>query len=187
MQQNHHFTGNVLALDLATVTGWACGAPGETPKFGTTRFAKKGATHPAIYRGMRSWLNQWINGKTAQLIVYESAAIPSLMLGRTTATTGRLLCGLTEHVEELCYERIELNEASVQQVRAHFIGTNRNRRKLAKQLTMDRCHELGWMVEDDNQADACALWSLQICILRPDIAPLHSPLLRGRSIVNDIY
>jgi hypothetical protein len=185
--EHHQFTGNLLALDLASVTGWATGAPGEVPKFGTIRFARQGAPHPAIYRALRSWLNGWINAKSIQMVVYESAAMPTMMLGRSNARTIRLLTGLCEHVEELCYERIELREASTSQVRSHFIGTNRNKRTLAKELTIERCREMGWPVEDDNQADACALWSLMVCILRPDVAPLHSPLLRRRRIVNDIY
>jgi hypothetical protein len=41
---------------------------------------------------------------------------------------------------------------------------------IAKAATIDRCRELGWNVNNDNEADACALWDYQIACLRPDLA-----------------
>ena len=35
----------VLALDLASVTGWAVGEPGGMPTHGSTRFARAGGRH----------------------------------------------------------------------------------------------------------------------------------------------
>jgi hypothetical protein len=174
------FTGKVLALDLATTTGWAFGRPGTKPKFGTVRFAKPGAARAKVYSAFREWL--FLRIGQPDLIVFESAASPMVMQGRTNIDTIKLLIGLTEHLEEWCHERVELREASVQQIRPHFIGENM-KSKLAKAATIERCHELGWMVTNDNEADACALWSYQVCCLRPDIAIRMTPLFATHHIL----
>lgn len=172
------FNGGILSLDLASCTGWAHGKPGDNPTFGSLRFGERGASHARIYREFRSWLNGWITGGKCQLMVYESSAIPSLMIGHTNAKTTRFLIGLCEHVEELCYERVELREASVSQIRSHFLGTNRIARREAKVATMECCRRLGWNVTNDNEGDACALWSLQVAHLRPDLAVRQTPLFQ---------
>ena len=107
------FTGRVLALDLATTTGWAYGVPETKPEFGWLQFAKPGADRPVIYRAFRNWLEETWNERDAQpdLIVYESPAVPSMMAGKTNIDTTKLLIGLAEHLEEWCYGRVELREA----------------------------------------------------------------------------
>ena len=175
------FTGTVLALDLATTTGWAFGKPGAKPTFGHITFAKPGSSRARIYRAFRTWLEDRWNVRDAQpdLIVFESAALPMLMQGRTNADTIKALIGLTEHLEEFCYQNIELREASVQQVRAHFIGAN-IKSALAKPATVERCRQLKWMVETDDEADALALLDYQLAYLRADLAYRTTPLFQGR-------
>ncbi|TAI66204.1 hypothetical protein CWO89_09540 [Bradyrhizobium sp. Leo170] len=73
-----------------------------------------------------------------------------------------------------------MREARVSDVRAHFLGTNRIKRKEAKVLTIDACHRLGWAPADDNAADALALWHYQASLLEPRLAVQTSPLFRRR-------
>jgi len=164
------FTGNILALDLATTTGWAYGRPGGKPNSGAVRFSKPGAGRAETYRAFLVWLTRFVAMTPCALITYESPAQPLLMMGRTNIDTIKRLIGMAENLEEWAHERIELREASVQQVRAHFIGSNRHKRDDAKRLTIQRCRDLGWDVDGDDAADACALWSYQVCCLRPDVA-----------------
>jgi hypothetical protein len=173
------FSGSVLALDLATTTGWAYGKPGAVPVFGSHRFVKKGEPRAPAYRAFRLWLDLFLSAHKTDLVVFESPALPMVMHGRTNIDTIKLLIGLAEHLEEWCYDRFELREATVSQVRAHFIGSNM-KSKIAKPMTLDRCHELDWNVETTDEADACALWSYQCCYLRPDIAVAQTPLFRAR-------
>ena len=175
------FTGTVLALDLSTVTGWAVGKPGEKPRFGHIRFVKAGAARPRVYRAFRSWLDETWNVRDHQpdLIVYESPAVPMLMSGRTNIDTVRLLTGLAEHLEEWAYEVCNLREAAVKDVRVHFIGRNL-KSKIAKPMTVERCHQLGWPVETDDEGDACALWDYQCSWLRPELAFKTTPLFAHR-------
>lgn len=168
------FTGDVLALDIATTTGWAYGRPGIIPQFGHVTF--KGA-RPFVYRKFREWLEKVVSERTPSLIVFESAAAPMVMQGRTNIDTIKRLIGMTEHLEEFCYNRVDLREASVSQVRAHFIGKNM-KSKIAKAATIRRCHSIGWNVETDDEADACALWDYQCSWLRRDLAHKSLPLLR---------
>ena len=175
------FTGNVLALDLATMTGWAYGPPGKTPAFGHLRFGKPGTSRPQLYRNFRTWLDDTWNVRDHQpdLVVYESAAIPSLMSGKTNIDTTKTLIGLCEHLEEWCHDKIELREATVSQVRSFFIGKN-FKAKFAKPMTIEKCRAMGWAVETDDEADAVALHTYQCAWLRPDIAHLSAPLFMNR-------
>lgn len=174
------FTGTVLALDLATTTGFAVGEPGSAPKCGHIRFGKPGTSRAAIYRTYRHWLGDAWGQREAipDLIVYESPAVGMHMGGKTNVETLKLLSGLAEHLEEWCYNVTELREASVSQVRSHFIGQN-VKAAIAKPLVFERCVELGWSVSTTDESDAAALWDYQCCWLRPDLAAKTTPLFRG--------
>ena len=174
------FEGRVLALDLATTTGYAFGAPGSIPQFGHLRFSKPGSPRAATLRAFRQWLDKrWRSSHgRPDLIVYESPAVPSIMAGRTNIETIKLLVGLAEHLEEWCYERVELREARVADVRVHFIGQNM-KSAYAKAKTVEQCRMLGWEVENADEADACALWDFQCAWLNPRLAAHSTPLFRG--------
>jgi hypothetical protein len=171
------FEGRVLALDLATTTGWAYGAPGSIPIFGHMRFANPGASRATIYRNFRIWLEDRWNERDEQadLIVYESPAVPTIMAGRTNISTIKLLVGLGEHLEEWAHNKVELREARVADVRVHFIGKNM-KSAFAKDETFKQCLRLGWMVETHDEADACALWDYQCCWLNPKLAAYTTSL-----------
>jgi crossover junction endodeoxyribonuclease RuvC len=172
------YKGTVLALDLATVTGWAAGKPGTVPTFGHVRFMRPGMSRAAGYRELRGWLDMTMHQGKVDLIVFESPAVPSIMAGKTNIDTIKLLIGLAENLEEWSYNHIELREASVSQVRSHFIGQNM-KAAIAKPMTMQRCRTLGWNVATTDEADACALWDYQCCHLRPDLAASGTPLFSG--------
>jgi hypothetical protein len=169
------FSGNVLALDIATTTGWAHGKPGSVPTFGSIRFGKAGGARGNAYRQMRTWLDLFCSAHATALVVFESPAVPMIMHGRTNIDTVKLLVGFAEHLEEWAQGVVELREASVQQVRSHFIGRN-FKSLVAKGMTIERCRSLGWAVNNSDEADACALWDYQICHLRPDLAARTTPL-----------
>ena len=138
-----------------------------------------GGSRASCYREFRQWLENWFGDtKPPDLIVFESAI--ASMIGRgTNVETIKKLIGLTEHLEEWAYDRVELREANVQQIRQHFIGESPKSHE-AKERTIERCHELGWMVRDDNEGDACALWDYMRCILRPELGTSTTPLFTGR-------
>lgn len=168
------FNGSVLALDLATVSGWAWGKPGTTPIFGSIRFVRQNEERAVAYRQFRLWLDLICSARKPAVITYESP-IGAFMGGKTNINSLRLLLGLCEHLEEWAHQKFELREASVAQVRSHFIGRNM-KSAVAKELTMARCRERGWTVNTTDEADACALWDYQCCFLRPELGTESTPL-----------
>ena len=176
------FNENILALDLATTTGYCIGPPALKPLlWGSLRFGSIGSSRAQVYRHERQWLDHVIEHHRIGLVVFESPATGMMHAGKTTPETQKKLTGLCEHVEEMCHLRVELREANVSQVRAHFIGRTNLKREAAKRAIKDRCHSYGWDVgEDDNAADSCALWSYQVSCLRPDIAAKMTPLFYGK-------
>jgi hypothetical protein len=169
------FRGCVLALDLASVSGYAWGKPGAIPKVGHQRFAKIGESRAAAYRRFTLWLDLFVSARKTDLIVFESPAVPTFMAGQSNINTVKLLIGLCEILEWWCHGKVELREASVGQVRAYFIGRNL-KSAIAKPLTLQRCRERGWTVETSDEADAAALWAYQCAMLRPDVGTRETPL-----------
>lgn len=173
----------ILALDLASRTGWACGFPHEDkPRSGSVRFAREGASLGAIYAGCRQWLADFLATEPdVRLIVFEAPMAPQHMAGFTTAHIIRVLIGLCAVVEEYGHAGgYDVREAKASEVREHFLGTNRIKRKEAKSATIDACNRLGWAPSDDNAADALALWHYQASFLDPKLALQTSPLFRRR-------
>jgi hypothetical protein len=173
-----------LALDIATQTGWCIGAPGKKPEFGSIRFGKPGSSRPAVYREFREWVaREWLSNPRIKIITFESSAVPMILGGgkmKTSTEAVKRLVGLCEHLEELCYgTHIELREAMVSQVRSHFLGNNRRKRDDAKAATLRMCRELGWDVQNDDEADACALWAYQVDCLHPEVSVARTPLFRS--------
>jgi hypothetical protein len=169
------FDGAVLALDLATVSGWAYGKPEGMPMFGHERFAKPGQSRARTYRNFRLWLDVFCSARPPRIIVFETPIAPLLMGGKTNLDTIRLLVGLAEHLEEWAEDKFELREASIAQVRSHFIGRNLQS-KIAKPLVLSRCRERGWNAETTDESDALALWDYQVCCLRSDLGIASTPL-----------
>jgi hypothetical protein len=171
----------ILALDLAARTGWALGCCDDAkPRSGSVRFARPGASMGAVFADCRQWLNALLDIESdIKLVVFEAPGDPR-HFGPRRPETARILIGLAAVVEELTYTRggLDVREASVNDVRRHFIGGGRHKAGEAKPLTIAACNRLGWAPGDDNAADALALWHLQASILRPALAVQTSPLFR---------
>lgn len=60
---------------------------------------------------------------------------------------------------------LEVLDANVQTVRRHFVGHGRP--KDPKAVVMARCRQLGWRADDDNIADASALWCYEMSCRYP--------------------
>jgi hypothetical protein len=73
----------IMALDLASTSGWAVGEPGGIPAHGSHRFASAGASHEAIFAAALKWTSDKITNYAASLIVWE-APLASLLAARQT-------------------------------------------------------------------------------------------------------
>lgn len=166
----------VLALDLATCTGWAIDGPGRNargdvvPLHGSRRAGPAiiGETeYGATYVDFRDWLVDLVSVHKPKYFVYEAplrfAGGGNTKRGQASPATVRKLLGLCAIAEETA-ERLSLIhlESDVQTVRKHFCGHGFAK----KAAVIATCRMLGWHPEDDNAADALALWDFARAALR---------------------
>jgi len=162
--------GSILALDLATRTGWAEGEIGSRPRHGSERFAPAGADRAAVLSGAIRHLQRRFMAFPPAMVVFEAPMAPNIMAGRTNANTARTLIGLAGLVEAICAINgiHRVREAKVSDIRRWFIGGN-PRGEIGKKLTIERLREMGFEPEDDNAADALALWHYAAAQHDPDL------------------
>ena len=153
--------GLILALDIATNTGVALGDPANgLPKLWTVRFGAQGSSLEASFAAAIAWTKDRLLDDKPVRIVFESPMPPSFMKGHTNANTIRKLMGLAAIIGGTAHSMgfYNLAEASVRDIRQHFLGVTRLRSADAKKATIAKCRELGLNPRDDNAADAAALW-----------------------------
>jgi len=162
-------TPRILALDTSTHTGWAHdGDAPDQPTYGTLhlpgwkrdvvgksyaalhqfvagKIAAHSITHVIIERPLTVHAHAYDKGKNADL---AAALLGFVSVIECVAALHSLRC----HIE------------SPATVRKHFVGNGRPTDP--KAVVMARCKQLGWRVDDDNQADALATWDYARSILR---------------------
>jgi Holliday junction resolvasome RuvABC endonuclease subunit len=151
----------IVALDIATQTGVAVGDSGGNPKSWSVDLGKSLSQARRLSEVLR--LTQELIETHAPDFVALEAAIG----GRNASA---YLIKLVGCVEAVCANRgVPCEAFHSGSIRKHFLGKAYTARdfphfkvaaakKAIKGLVMDRCRLLGWDVEDDNAADACALW-----------------------------
>ncbi|HEY2212302.1 MAG TPA: hypothetical protein VGH62_11930 [Bradyrhizobium sp.] len=172
--------GPIFALDLATRSGFAWGAPGcKQPSSGSVRFASPGASHEAIFAAALTWATEQFRTHKPSLVVWEAPVPTSFKAGVTNAGTTTVLFGLPAIIGAVAFlvGIHDVRKAPTSDVRHHFIHCN-PKRVVAKALTMRQCRALGWAPADDNEADALAIWHYAGSILDPKLAIQTSPLFR---------
>jgi hypothetical protein len=151
-----------LALDLATEAGWAAwDAAWPAPAFGTL-LLRSGAEELGFpMEKLRRFLN-FMHAKTSLRGLFVEAPInprPKMKDGRmmlqTSMQTIKKLNAYAAMAEWWAY-KLELPYRLVEQQdwRKHFLGKGSGRGIDWKQLSKDRCKELGWSTKNDNEADA---------------------------------
>lgn len=171
----------VLALDLARISGWACGRPGDQPSHGRVQFANAGSSHEAVFAGAWKWMKTTIIVFKPELVVWEAPLPTSFSRGRSTVDTTTLLYGLPAVAGAAAYLDgiYNIRKADTKDVRMHFIGCNPKRAK-AKPMVMQQCAAMGWEVGDDNEADALATWHYMCSLIEPKLAMRPTPLFGRR-------
>lgn len=175
---------DILALDVATATGWARGRVDDArPSYGSLNFGKDGASTDQIFARALVWLSGYLAGDTPDLLIMEAMLPPAALKGRTQRAATERLAGLQAIFRAVArlrhVRRVEL--VQVPDVRRHFLGDN-PRRIEAKRRTREECARQGWPVEDDNAADALACWSYACARINPRTALRTSPLFRPNPV-----
>jgi hypothetical protein len=164
---------DILALDIATITGFARGRIGETPIAGSVSFSKPGATSNTdnmVFGNALRWLSDLLRAEPRpDVVIMEALLPPGAMLNHTTRAVRDRLAGLHGVMRGVAHLRgiPQIAEASVGDVRAHFIFHRNAKRETAKRETMRQCEMMGWKAENDNEADALALWSYAASLIDP--------------------
>lgn len=175
---------DILALDIATTTGYARGIAGETPIASSIRFGKPGGDPDLVFRDAILWISGYLKDDPRPDTIIIEALLPAgAMQGETTRQTRDRLAGLHACMRGTAKGRgiKEIAAVSVGDVRAHFIGDRTCPSARAKTEVMRRCRALGWEFCDDNAADALAVWSFGCALVIPEWALKVSPLF-NRSI-----
>lgn len=165
----------ILALDLATCTGFAFGEAGAVPDSGSVRLARPGVDHHQASRALGTWVRKrffTFKPSFPDLIIAEQFLDPSAQLHGAVVVTQLLLHGALDAVAA-CYG-VEVRRHAASSIRKHFCGQafalprskqqrtpkeKAEARKATKAMVLSRCHMLGYFprsVTDDNRADACA-------------------------------
>ncbi len=177
-----------VALDIATRCGWAAWEPGmDKPIYGT--WTLPGEPGEVGRKGCE------LHRKLADLhrlspierLYFEGGIPPSGLSGFSNMTTIYLLAGLAAHAESFAYA-VSARCRNVPQTswRKHFVGRGIRKGsglnpKQFKALSTKRCHELGWMPQDDNAADALAIldYAIHLAGVTPpwvDAATFRGPI-----------
>lgn len=177
--------GTILALDLATTTGWAIGRPGQKLRSGSQRFAARNEDQATGFARYSLWLADILATEDVTEVCYEQPMDPRHMMKNGRATTNfdtiRLLLGLCAITEaEARKARVKtITEAPVQSVRSYLLRT-RPPKGEAKAQVMRMLNILGYRPGDDNEADALAIFLYASGIRAPGV-DVSTPLpLRGR-------
>ncbi|RWX72546.1 hypothetical protein [Mesorhizobium sp. M2A.F.Ca.ET.039.01.1.1] len=163
--------GDILALDIATKLGWAEGEPGGTPRFGSLALAPDGSSQAAIFGGMIGFLGSRLQAFKPRTIVFEAPELFRLRSGKATRATIEVLFGLPAVMQGVAYRMgvYDLQEATAPDVRGFFIGQRNLKRQEAKKAVVAECHRRGWMVRNDDEGDACALWAFMCAYKVPEL------------------
>lgn len=177
----------ILALDLASATGFALGDGGAISAHGTFKLPSTGPDIGSFLADFREWLTGRVVEWEPELIAFEMPILPD-----TTAihTLRKLysLAGMTELIARDHDTPVE--ESNLSDIRDHFIGATRApraisctpgcktkgcnrcrtaRRQWLKDRTIAACKDRGFRPQDDNAADAIALYSFVLSIVAPGV------------------
>jgi hypothetical protein len=169
---------DVLALDIATTTGFARGLVGGKPQAGSVTFGR-GESKNQVYANALTWFSGLLEPlPRPDLIAIEDMLPPQAMKGETSRAVRDRLAGLHGIMRAVAHLRgiHRIEAVTVSTIRAHFIGDRTLRRIDAKAAVIERCRMLGWQCRNDNEADALALWSCACGMLRPETALRVTPL-----------
>lgn len=172
---------DVLALDIASTTGWARGVVGQmTPACGSIRFALAGASKLATCGRALEWAIATLKPPLPDVVAIEGLLPPAVTRGRSNVHHD-LLAMLHGVIMGVCFLRgvYKVRHHAVQSVRAHFLDGIPYGKGEGKLYTVRKCKSLGWLMDtDEDAADALALWSYQCALINPQHAVEISPMFQ---------
>jgi hypothetical protein len=173
----------LLALDLATVTGFALGDLNGIKVSGSRQFPKTGNDIGWFADAFRTWLTTGLKRHKPEKVVYEQ---PIIHGDETTLATCRKLYGLAWQTELTCRDlkkagvlrrEFVVEEVNIGDWRTHFLGRGYPReRNACKAAVKQMCRVRGFLFEDDNEAEAIAILDYALACASPASAIRATPL-----------
>ena len=184
------FDGKILSMDIASVSGWACGLVHEVPRSGSHDARAKDGDTGDLFLSFGTFAQDIVKAERPGLIAFEEPIPPSFLGKNTNPRTTAILYGLPA-ILELVAKRygIPIRQINISRIRKHFVPEMKLEKKLkgdAKKREISRhviakCRELGWAPASGDEADALAVWSCARSYLNPKYAietvalPLEMP------------
>lgn len=152
----------VLALDQSpTATGWAIGAPNGKPLWGLLKLKKWGDDEGERLVEFDIWIRKIITEHHITHVFYEAPFLPGH--GNFHSIEPQFfLIGHINYVSAL--HKLPVQQVAMQSWRSRFLGTTKAvglkgeaARKELKQMAIRACAIRGWLVENDNCAEALGI------------------------------
>lgn len=161
---------STLALDLATVTGWAVHSTGmDRPFFGSLRLPSQAREIGPSAAKLWEFLNDQHKMHQFTHIVFEAQHVAEKM---NVDTIYKLISlgGITEFFAHAA--GIKCYKVSIGEWRKHFLGRGSGiNRETAKRMCIAECEKFGWDTLDDNAAEACGLLDYFLTMLPGEQRP----------------
>lgn len=165
----------ICGLDLATKTGVAVGPVGGVPDLWTVDLKSKGE---AAYHGDRFLRVQDLAHRLIRDYKVEAFAIEKpFVAAHNNFETTMLSMGLPSCVGAWATRKgVPFKLFPAQTVTKSLIGTGKLKRADKKAAVIAECRARGWDAQDDNQADAAAVWHYGCIVFSPAYAAQSAPL-----------
>ena len=173
----------IAGFDIATSCGCADGAPGGKPRVWTWKLSDYGKARTDKLSALMRYCERYFASYRVDALFYERGlSLAAAMEIGMSDDTMALLRGAIG-VVEACAARAgvpRIEAVGVQEARRHLLGSGRIPKGQGKQLVRERCRVLGWHTANEDESDACAIWSLGCGLMNPMAAHLSTPLFAGR-------
>lgn len=175
----------LLALDVATVTGFAWGPVDGTPKADCIRFGGKDPLDDDVWVAGMKWLHNFLKVVQPDVVALEAPIMSSAPAGGSNPHTQLRLTGLQAVLRTVVAVNLPrpAKLVHVQSARKFFIGHGNLRGQEAKSRVKRRCIDIGWITEEDatyDKCDALCVWAKAAGDLSPTFAANFTPLMTAR-------
>lgn len=144
----------LLSLDISESVGWALLEPSRPPRFDTKKL-------PPLMEGVYghqadalfTWLSELVSVLQPDAVAAEAPLVPNKFNGVDTTTHTVLFLSGSVYVAELVAHRARLPFLRVhhEDAKIALLGTGRNVKKIQM---IGACHDQGWKVVTEHEADA---------------------------------
>lgn len=164
----------VVGLDIATVTGVCLGSPGQAPVFWTENLGKA-RSHDERFSNVLRLAHKLIKEHEVGAIGIEA---PIIVPNRDRKSNNELLMGLIACVRGWAATKgIPCQTFEIASIDKHFLGHRIKGRAERKAANLARCRLLGWSPQNEDEADAGAVFDMTCSIHSHAHAVMTTPLM----------